>query len=160
MQHIPLKLPLESQLSQMRFLLERVFCVAGAMSWPMFVHGRYSTGKLELNSAAFSHARYQRTWLGSFLCACLDPLVLICKNLCYFQPWVYHKGHPGLLLGIRKGLYQLWCSFTCEPRENLNPSQKGKDFLSWCNPCWLLSMTRLLAPSLLVGQEGEPEEQK
>lgn len=33
------------------------FCVAGAMSLPMFVHGRYCTGKVELNSAAFSHAR-------------------------------------------------------------------------------------------------------
>lgn len=56
MQHIPLKLPLESQLSQMWFLLERVFCVAGATSLPVFVRGRYCTGRLELNSAAFSHA--------------------------------------------------------------------------------------------------------
>lgn len=56
MEHIPLKLPLEFQLSQMWFLLERVFCVAGATSLLEFVHGRYCTGKLELNSAAFSHA--------------------------------------------------------------------------------------------------------
>lgn len=33
------------------------FCVAGAVSLPMFVHGRYCTGKVELNRAAFSHAR-------------------------------------------------------------------------------------------------------
>lgn len=55
MQHIPLKLPLESQLSQMWFLLERVFCVAGATSLPVFF---YCTGKLELNSAAFSHSHH------------------------------------------------------------------------------------------------------
>lgn len=40
--------------------------------------------KTGVEQCCFQPCPYQRAWLGSFLCACLDLLVLICNTLCYF----------------------------------------------------------------------------